>query len=523
MPHRPWAILAGVLLVLPGTTPAAEPGLAGNWKLTLLVQDNQPLWLIELAQKDGKWTGKVLSSGEAERGKQFPDATLHDLSVTSDLVRFNLKMEQATASFEGKLPPDKAGNIRGSLSGVARRLVPAMLEPTTLTSLTDRYEVNKDILAKGAGDLKYFQAAVELLSEATANKAKPAEVRGWAEKAYKAAEAYGPRWQRDIVTEIAHALAEQAGYSDIALNYARRAERLLDPKATGQERLRVLETLATALKKAGKTDELKEVQGRIEKAESYPGRKGKSDRVVLVELFTGAQCRPCVAADMAFDTLGKTYKPAEAVLLEYHLHVPGPDPMTNPSTEARAQYYELEATPTLIVSGHALEPEGGPSEASHGLYQKYREELDPLLEKSAGAKVTATAMRKGNKIDIAAEASGVEKPGDNLRLRLALVEEQVNYKGGNGVPSHHHVVRAMPGGPKGIAVTDKGAKQTATVDLDELRQTLTKYLGDFAKANEVTFPSRPLELKNLKVIAFVQNDKSKEVLQAVQVDVKAAE
>ena len=30
-----------------------------------------------------------------------------------------------------------------------------------------------------------------------------------------------------------------------------------------------------------------------------------------------------------------------------------------------------------------------------------------------------------------------------------------------------------------------------------------------------------MELKNLRVVAFLQNDKTKEVLQAVQVDVKA--
>ena len=41
----------------------------------------------------------------------------------------------------------------------------------------------------------------------------------------------------------------------------------------------------------------------------FAGRKGKSDRAVLVELFTGAQCPPCVAADMAFDALPQTYKP----------------------------------------------------------------------------------------------------------------------------------------------------------------------------------------------------------------------
>jgi hypothetical protein len=78
----------------------------------------------------------------------------------------------------------------------------------------------------------------------------------------------------------------------------------------------------------------------------------------------------------------------------------------------------------------------------------------------------------------------------------------------------------MPGGPQGFALKDKSLKQSVTVDLDEVRKELTKYLDDFAK--ETPFPNaqRPLELKNLRVVAFLQNDATREVLQAVQVDVR---
>jgi hypothetical protein len=53
-----------------------------------------------------------------------------------------------------------------------------------------------------------------------------------------------------------------------------------------------------------------------------------------------------------------------------------------------------------------------------------------------------------------------------------------------------------------------------------LRANLSKFLDDFAK-EEGAFPrpDRPLALKNLKLVAFIQNDATKEVLQAVQVDV----
>src|SRR5207253_3318789 len=78
------------------------------------------------------------------------------------------------------------------------------------------------------------------------------------------------------------------------------------------------------------------------KTEAFKGRKAKGDRRVLVELFTGAQCPPCVAADVAFDALAKTYKPNDVILLEYHLHIPRPDALTNADTEERQGFYEKE-------------------------------------------------------------------------------------------------------------------------------------------------------------------------------------
>ena len=48
-----------------------------------------------------------------------------------------------------------------------------------------------------------------------------------------------------------------------------------------------------------------------------------------------------------------------------------------------------------------------------------------------------------------------------------------------------------------------------------------KYLDEYAK-NERPFPYvvRPLEMKDLKVIALVQNDKTREIVQAVQIEVE---
>lgn len=106
-----------------------------------------------------------------------------------------------------------------------------------------------------------------------------------------------------------------------------------------------------------------------------------------------------------------------------------------------------------------------------------------------------------------------------MKLRLALVEDHVRYTGRNNLRYHHSVVRALPGGSAGKALTKKTDEHAATINLQELRKSLAKYLDDFAKENDAQFPERPMGFKNFRVVAFVQNDATKEVLQAVQVAV----
>jgi hypothetical protein len=229
-----------------------------------------------------------------------------------------------------------------------------------------------------------------------------------------------------------------------------------------------------------------------------------------------------VAADLAFDAVEKTYRPSEVVLLQYHLHIPGPDPLTNKDTEARQMYYDeqIEGTPTAFFNGKPAAPGGGGLEDAQGKYKEYRAVIDPLLETSAKAKVQANAVRKGNRIDISAEVTDVEQQGDKVRLRLALVEDQVRYTGGNNLRFHHRVVRAMPGGVEGLALKEKSGKQSVTVNLDELRKSLSAYLDAYAERKSFPNDQRPMDFKNLSVVAFVQNDETKEILQAVQVEVR---
>jgi thiol-disulfide isomerase/thioredoxin len=514
----------------------AENELAGNWKLTLYAEGQEiSFWIIKLESKEGKWSGSMTATDARQRG-----STLENLQIMGDILRFTVKNPGQELNFEGKMPAAKGDKILGSIA-VSKQMTTAWLERTKLRSL-DRFEVAKEILESRPGKPESFEAARDLLNQAQEKKAKPEEVRSWAEKAFKAAGDYGLRWQREIGVRITQTLAHQEPFASIAVEYGRRTERLLDPKDDADTQIRVLEALSLALHKAGKTGETKEIDARLDKLEAnadleyvkrmspfqpdaFKGRKGKSDRVVVVELFTGAQCPPCVAADLAFDGVEKTYKPADVVLLEYHQHIPGPDPLTNPDSEARLRFYgeDIEGTPTIFFDGKPKAGGGGPLGAAKDKYLDYRGAIEDQLEKPAKAKLKASATRKGDKIDIQAEVSDLEKPGPKVRLRLALVEEQVRYPGPNQIRLHHRVVRALPGGAEGLALKDKAGKQTASVDLSELRKKLDKYLDDVGKRRPFPDGKRPLDFRNLSVVAFVQDDDSKEILQATQVEIQPGE
>src|SRR5207247_10511984 len=218
----------------------------------------------------------------------------------------------------------------------------------------------KEIVTTSEPSPTFFEAAVELLRSAGIKRVSPDEVRAWTDKTNKAAEAFGVRWQQAVALRLAQALAHQKEYAAVALAQAQRAQRLLDPADPPDARLIVLEVLFELLRANEQAAELARVKALIEQTEQrdyveyakqfpfkpdpYPGRQGPGNRVVLVELFTGAENPLCVASDLAYDGLALTYKPGEVLRLQYHRNIPGQHPLTNAASHARQTYYTVRAT-----------------------------------------------------------------------------------------------------------------------------------------------------------------------------------
>jgi hypothetical protein len=521
-----------VLALLTPTLAAQDAPLAGSWKLNIL-EDGQIMnfWLVRLENKDGKW------SGEAEILDKVPPTTVHDVKVESDLFEFQLRLaNRVTFIFEGKTPRPGAKKVLGSITREGRT-IPAWLETT---AAKNAFEVKRELVTRSPNDPRVFNVTLELIEAAPDNKAGAKDVHEWIDTALRTGESYGPRLQADFLIKALDALAGSKEYRGLSASLAAKAEKMLDPKAAPLAQLNSLSALAGALRKAGLTEQLNAIDRRMDTLETtayedysktsldykvakFPGRKGKSDRAVLVELFTGAMCPPCVAADLAFDGLEKTYADDDVVLLQYHLHIPGPDPMTNGDAEKRAEFYgrALRGTPTIFFNGKAEAPGGGGREDAEDKYKEYRGVIEKQLELPTTVQLEASAQRKGDKITISARVKGVEKPAETMRLRFVLAEDWVRYKARNGTNYHHRVVRALPGGPAGVALMKKDLEHSVTVDVSDIRAELNKYLDEYIK-NESPFPDaqRPLRMQNLHVVALVQNDENYEVLQAVAVPVK---
>jgi hypothetical protein len=536
---------------------------AGNWKVTILPgTDENTSFIVKLEDKEGKPAiSLVWAAGELK-----DQTTVEDLKIDAKSIQFNLKIGRQVFAMKVVVPQgEKKPKVLLGSAKFGRDLVALQLESTESSSVEaadvnkptegaaelkkaigiaehkQKIEALRDLLQKNKGKLITLPASAEFLKAVARHADSEEDVAKATEQYMKTAAGFGPEMENQANAVAARSLLASEKGSALALEYARKVEAALPKDATPAATLPTLKMVAKALHKAKKEDDAKALDTRISKMdeeldkefekdaipfkpEPFAGRKASSHRVALVELFTGAQCPPCVAADIAFDAAAQTFKPKEAVFLEYHLHIPGPDRLTNADTEARQAFYgdEIEGTPTVFVNGKVTPPLGGRKAGGKKSFETLRPIIEAALEKEAGAEMQLKAERKGDKIDLEARVFELKKPDDKLRLHIVLVEEVVRYPGSNGQRLHHDVVRAFIGGTEGTELKEATLKKNVTIDLAEIAKTQVAYMEDFEKKRSFMEDDPALDLKHVKIVAFIQDNASKEVIQAAQIEVPAA-
>ncbi|MDI6783074.1 MAG: Omp28-related outer membrane protein [bacterium] len=173
------------------------------------------------------------------------------------------------------------------------------------------------------------------------------------------------------------------------------------------------------------------------------------------------------------------YSSSKFIVLAYH----GNDELANPRTESRAKWYNARGFPTVKFDG--VKTQGGGWDEVQTAYENIiesRAEVSPLVsialsgilgEASAQIKATVTPVMGTTK--------------SNLQLRWVIYEDNVSVKG----KLYRFVVREV------------------------LADDSLLFQGTQAVNITKTFSMNPTwKYSNLGVVAFVQDDSSKEVLQA---------
>jgi tetratricopeptide (TPR) repeat protein len=262
----------------------------------------------------------------------------------------------------------------------------------------------------------------------------------------------------------------------------------------------------------------------------YQPSAKRTSRTALAELFTGSGCGPCVAADLGFDGLLERYKRQDLVVLVYHMHIPLPDPMTNQATMDRGKYYGVPGTPTPVVDGLKLSSGGGSRDMTKGFFERITPKIESELELPAQAQIAVTGSIAGDIVKANVVVDQIKNPSPDLKIQLALAEEEIRYTGENGIRFHPMVVRSLGGkDANGFALAASGPTTVEwTFDVKAMSDQLKKYLDDYEKAGHrgdtFTFLDKKYQIdpNNLSLVAFVQDMKTKTVLQTVYLKLNAA-
>lgn len=217
----------------------------------------------------------------------------------------------------------------------------------------------------------------------------------------------------------------------------------------------------------------------------------QAPRFPLFEHFTQASCGPCAAQNPGFESTILTPNPEKVRHIAYHTSWPGVDPMNahNPTEVAtRVTYYGVSGVPDVYLGGNYKNAQPG------GFTQT---DVDDYFSLGSPIKINVSEVDMGATRDVTVDVITVGTvPAGSYVLRVAVVEDPIDFAtapGSNGETHFPNVFRKM-------LPSMTGSTYTAAA------------LGSSVTFNYTYTEDAAWNTANLKVIAFVQNTTTKEVL-----------
>ena len=183
-------------------------------------------------------------------------------------------------------------------------------------------------------------------------------------------------------------------------------------------------------------------------------------RTVLVELFTGAHCKPCAAADLGFEGLTHYFAGGEVALVQHHLHVPKPDALTTNVGIDRARKLGVAGTPTIVLDGSVVVDAAGPKDDAAKSFRALVAAVEARLKVDTPWKLTLAPVLKEGRVEVAVAVVG---PVDaQAHLTLVLCQRTMLLPGESGIVFHRNVIRGevVDGG---VALRLEGGRASAAL------------------------------------------------------------
>ncbi len=219
-----------------------------------------------------------------------------------------------------------------------------------------------------------------------------------------------------------------------------------------------------------------------------------AERIVLLEEFGNTYCPPCIFGEPDFEKLIlEPYEDKGVIQISYHTPTPIADDVffqANPiEIMERENYYRVPGVPFVYVMGELADQDTALLNV---------DELRPHLDQKSPIELTVTEEEKDGerKVNVKVKTVGERIKGDFV-LRTVIVEKEVHYTPPHEgmLTKHHNIFRETIGGWEGKTFSAAPQNVSTTFKFD---YTLDKeWVGD-----------------NIYVIAFVQNEATKEVVNA---------
>lgn len=228
-----------------------------------------------------------------------------------------------------------------------------------------------------------------------------------------------------------------------------------------------------------------------------------SPRKVLIEEATNTSCGPCAAQNPSFQLFIRNNF-NDVIPLIYHAWWPGSDdPMYQeniPMNEGRIRYYGIEqqGVPNVRVNGKIAPKTGNWYDGAAGDTVAIKTEVDKYRGTNSPITLTVAETRSGTQCSVGVTINTTQSLVGK-KLRVAVVEYFISYPtppGSNGEKEFYWVARAMLPDHNGTTLNlDAGSNQTF----------------NFTYTMKSTWKSQ-----QIYIVAFIQDDNTKEVLQAAQ-------